>query len=273
MKKGRIPTILGIAFLLSGIAAGVALIQSRQVFKLGASPEITPKNVRVSNITEGSFTISWVTDKATFGFVRWGGGASPDKVKIPPSSTPSFTHSVSIGELVASSTYYFNINSDGKDFDNNGVSWKVKTGPSLPEQPEANVISGSVVNTTQNPVDGALVYAQIGGSSLLSTTTGGGGKWAIPISTARTQTLGSFMPINETTTLVEIVVEAGVNSISSAQVYPASAKPVPPIVLGRTQNFRSLNPEKQENVPDASISLPQQLPLPTALPTSASSPI
>jgi hypothetical protein len=257
MKKGGIPTILGLAFLVTGIAVGVLLIQNRQIFRLRASPEITPKNVRISNITDSSFTVSWASDKETQGFIRWGKDTSLDKTKIIPSSSPSFTHSVSIDELSASTTYYFNINSDGEGFDNNGLAWKVKTGISLPEQPEADIISGQVVNQAQDPVKNALVYVQVGGSSLLSTTTSEEGTWAIPISTARTQALNSFIPINESTTLIEIVVQGGPGSIASAQVYPIAAKPVPPIILGQTLNFRSLSPEKQDGVPNASVALPQ----------------
>ena len=267
MKKGRIPTTLGIAFLVVGIVAGVALIKNRQIFRLRASPEVLPKNVRVSNITDGSFTVSWVTDKETQGFIRWGANTSLDKTKIIPSDTPGFTHSFLIEGLSPSSVYYFNINSGGKEFDNNGVAWQVKTGLTIPNQPKANIISGSVISQAKTPVKNALVYVQVGGSSLLSTITSEEGTWVIPISAARTQNLSSYIPINDSTTLVEISVQTGPSSIASAQIYPVAAKPAPTIMLGQTHNFRSLSPEKEEEIPDASVALPNQFPSPSISPS------
>ena len=267
MKKGRIPTTLGIAFLVVGIVAGVALIKNRQIFRLRASPEVLPKNVRVSNITDGSFTVSWVTDKETQGFIRWGANTSLDKTKIIPSDTPGFTHSFLIEGLSPSSVYYFNINSGGKEFDNNGVAWQVKTGLTIPNQPKANIISGSVISQAKTPVKNALVYVQVGGSSLLSTITSEEGTWVIPISAARTQNLSSYIPINDSTTLVEISVQTGPSNIASAQIYPVAAKPAPTIMLGQTHNFRSLSPEKEEEIPDASVALPNQFPSPSISPS------
>lgn len=267
MKKGRIPTILGIAFLVVGIVVGVALIKNRQIFRLRASPEVLPKNVRVSNITDSSFTVSWVTDKETQGFIRWGANTSLDKTKIIPSDTPGFTHSFLIEGLSPSSVYYFNINSGGKGFDNNGVAWRVKTGLTIPNQPKANIISGSVISQAKIPVKNALVYVQVGGSSLLSTITSEEGTWVIPISAARTQNLSSYIPINDSTTLVEISVQTGPSSIASAQIYPAAAKPVPTIMLGQTHNFRSLSPEKEEEIPDASVALPSGFSSPSISPS------
>jgi len=259
MIRGKIPTILGIFFLTIGLAIGVVLINNKQIFRLRASPEITPKDVRISNITESSFTVSWTTDKETQGFIRWGeNDTSLNKTQVGASLATSFTHSLTITGLTASNTYYFKINSEGTDFDNNGIVWQTKTGVEILIQPEANVISGSVNTKTQAPVNGALVYITIGGSGLLSTTSTEDGGWSIPISTARTKNLTSYIPFNESTTIVEITVQAGPMGVASAQIYPVSAKPVPPIVLGQTHNFRGLRPEKNGELPEASLSLPEE---------------
>jgi hypothetical protein len=59
MKRNlKLPTILGVLILFSGLIAGIYLINSSQVFKLSANIEAIPKNVRFSNIINTGLTIS-----------------------------------------------------------------------------------------------------------------------------------------------------------------------------------------------------------------------
>src|SRR4030043_1404707 len=69
----RIPTIIGLIVLVIGLGTGIILINGRQIFRLNAKEEASPKNVRVSNINESSFSVSWTTAVVTKGFIKWGG--------------------------------------------------------------------------------------------------------------------------------------------------------------------------------------------------------
>ncbi|MEJ2441708.1 MAG: Ig-like domain-containing protein [Patescibacteria group bacterium] len=259
MKKNKIPTILGILLLVFGIAAGTLLVQNKQIFKLGASPQSSPKDVRITNITDASFTVSWVTDKNTGGFVSWGESEnSLNKTEIDEIGEMNDTHFATIQGLTENKTYYFKINSDGSEYDNNGIPWQITTGPKLANGSGTNSIAGSVLTTTGSPAQNAIVYVTLAGASPLSTTTSQNGSWVLPISSARDQNLNSFVVINETTTLVEISVQAGSRGVATAQIYPASAKPTPPIVLGRTQDFKNLSPSETTGVPKANVSLPSE---------------
>src|SRR3990170_8021404 len=106
MKKEKVPTILGIAFLILGIVAGGILINSKQIFRLRASSETAPKNVRISNINDGSFTVSWTTNKETQGFIVWGESSqSINKTRFESSDTSGFIHSLLIDNLSSSKSY------------------------------------------------------------------------------------------------------------------------------------------------------------------------
>jgi len=259
MKKNKIPTIIGILLLIFGIAAGTLLVQNRQIFKLGASPQSSPTDVRITNITDASFTVSWVTDKNTGGFVSWGESEnSLNKTELDEIGEMNETHSVTIQGLDENKTYYFEISSDGGKYDNNGIPWQVTTGPKLPAPSGTNSIAGSVLTATGSPAQNAIVYVTLAGASPLSTTTSQNGSWVLPISSARDQNLNSLIVINETTTLIEISVQAGSRGVATAQIYPASAKPTPPIVLGQTQDFKNLPPSETTGVPKANISLPTE---------------
>ncbi len=254
----KIPTIIGIVVLVLGIATGVLLVRGSQFFRLGAAPEVSPKDVRITNISDSAFTVSWVTDKETSGFIKWGESQSAlDKNELGPSQTQSTTHTSTISGLIPETSYFFKINSGGSDFDANGIPWQVKSGPTLAFVRSENLISGEVLTASGNPAGGALVYLTVGGGSPLSTITSESGSWVIPIFSARTQDLANYVPINETSTLLEISVNAGPDGVASAQIYPQSARPVPSIILGQVHDFKSLPPSSSSEIPRASIGLPE----------------
>ena len=112
MRKSKIPTIIGIFILVFGLAAGVLLVRNQNFFRLGASAEFAPKDVRISNITDSSATVSWITDKETSGFVKWGEGQdSLDKTELDELASQSFTHTLTLRNLTPQTTYSFKINS------------------------------------------------------------------------------------------------------------------------------------------------------------------
>lgn len=259
ITKGRVPTLLGIAVLIAGLAAGVLLVQNRQFFGLRASPEISPRDIRITNITDSSFTVSWTTDKQTLGFVKWGEeNVSINKATASDKDVAGFTHSVTISELSPNTSYFFKIASSGKEFDNNGIAWQTTTGTTLAPPSESNLIFGTILTPGNLPAENALVYVSIGGGSMLSATTGQDGSWIIALSNARSQDLTSYVNINEASTLAEISVQAGPLGVASAQVYPTAAHPSPPITLGQIHDFRNLPPSSEGTAPEASIEFPEE---------------
>lgn len=258
MKKSKIPTIVGIVLLVVGITSGVLLVRNRQIFKLGATPQVSPKDVRMTNITDSSFTVSWVTDGETEGFIKWGGSISSQKnLAKDEINGESYTHITTVQGLSPETSYYFVINSNGTDFDNNGLPWEIKTGPILATTSSRNLISGTVLTSTGAPANQALVYVSLAGSSPLLVTTSQSGGWLISISSARTANLSAFLKIDEQNTLVEISVQAGPLGVASAQIYPLATKPAPAIILGQTHDFKSLAPSEAGRIPKATVDLPE----------------
>lgn len=259
MRKSKIPTIIGLLTLVLGLAAGVLLVRNQNIFRLGAAAEFAPKDVRISNITDSSLTISWITDKETSGFVKWGeSAASLDKTELDELKDQGFTHLLTLRGLTPQTTYFFKINSGGEDFDNNAIPWQVTSGATLEIPSKTNLVSGSVLTSTGGPAKNVLLYLTVGGGNLLSTITSQNGSWVIPLSQARTQDLSSYIVIDEKNTLIEISVNAGPPGVASAQVYPQSARPVPSIILGNTHDFKNLPPSEVSEIPKASIGLPDE---------------
>jgi len=254
-NKPKVPTIIGVVFLTLGVAIGVFLIQSQQSFRLGASPGSTPKNVRITNISDSSFTVSWITDKKTVGYLKWDTDTNKlDNTSAQKDSVLSNTHSITLNGLEPSSEYFFNIFSDDTQYNNNNLSWNANTGPTMGSTKSIN-ISGNVLTASGSPANDSLVYISLANAVPVSTTTSSEGNWFVNISNARTSDLASFVDIDSENTLLEISVQA-LSGSATAQIYPRAANPVPPIILGQTHDFRDAVSSDDLTSPDASLDLP-----------------
>ena len=79
IRQQRIPTILGLLLLIAGIIGGVYLVQKGGIWFLKAEPEAVPQQIKMTNIAENSFTVSWITGKEVLGFVKYGMSSSLEK--------------------------------------------------------------------------------------------------------------------------------------------------------------------------------------------------
>jgi hypothetical protein len=257
-KRATIPTILGIFVLLAGVFAGVFFLRNAQVFKIGASAEATPKDIRISNITDSSVTISWTTDKETVGFINWGNSQNnTSKIENEEANSQKyFSHNVSLTGLTANTNYFYKINSDGTTFDNGGIPWQFTTGGTLEINKTSILLSGNVISATGIPKVKSLVYASVGGY-LLSTQTSETGNFVFQLGSVRNPDLKSYAQIDMSSTLVQISVVAPPDGVASAQIFPQSGNPVPTIIIGQVYDFRSSPANNQGGSPNANLNLPQ----------------
>lgn len=258
IKKVTIPTILGMIVLLVGVFAGVYFLKSTQIFKIGASADATPKDIRVTNITDSSITISWTTDKETFGFITWGDsqGNTNKILKDGEKSQKTYNHFLSLTGLQPNTTYYYKINSDGTNFDNGGIPWQFTTGSSLNPSKNSTLLSGNIISATGEPEIGALVYANIDGYTL-STQTSETGNFVFQLGNARTLDLKNYAQIGMDSTLVQISVVAPPDGVASAQIFPQSGNPIPTIIIGQVYDFRSSPANNSGKNPNTNLSLPE----------------
>lgn len=257
MKNTKIPTIIGLLLVVFGVASGVFLVAQRQNIKVKSSPEVSPQNVRITNVTSGSFSVSWTTGANASGFISWGETASMGNIANETDQEKSTVHSINVIGLKADTTYFFKINSEGSLFDNNGVSWQVKTAKDLGEVPIGNILQGTVRTATGQPPQKAILYINIPGATSQSTQTSTDGAWALNIANAVSTNLTSYAELKQDDVL-EVFVQGGSQGISSAKILLSSAKSTPPMVLGQTHDFRSEAPQQGTNdIPEANLDLPE----------------
>ncbi len=256
MKKIKIPTFLGIVFLVVGIVASVVVVQNRQLLKIGATPSISPHDIRITNVSDNSFAVSWVTDTDTTGFVTFGENQSLGRTSLSDNSSVSTLHYVVLQQLKAATIYFFKINSNSTIFDNAGIAWQTKTGPTLVGQSSNTVLSGTVNTASGIPASNVIIYVSADNVGALSTQTNASGKWVLPLSSARTNDAIGVAQISSTSTLLQIFLQGGPLGVATAQIYPASSNPTPVITLGNNYDFRSQQGNDNSNSPSAQLNLP-----------------
>lgn len=245
MKIRRIPTIIGLIILIIGIVASVFLINKGTRWFTRAAPGTTPKQVKFTNIADNGFTVSWITDEATSGFVRYGTTkldqvARDDRDELTGQTGNFITHHVTLQNLNPLTTYQFQIGSGGVSYDNNGQNHQVSTASTLTTSPSpSDVAYGVVNNQAGSPADGAIVYLSLPGAMSQSALVKASGNWVISLNLARSEDLSSYVQYDRQATIEEILVQAGSQGTATAVVTTKNDSPVPNITLGESHDFRT----------------------------------
>lgn len=229
---------------------GLAKISSRVTTQ--ASLESTPKDIRITNLTDTSTSISWISDTETTGSVSYtidGEQRIETDVRTQQeSSVQSLTHYVMLRNLHPDTSYEFAIISGTKRYEKDGtIPLTFKTFPQITTQPSAIEPSyGKVVTEDDKNAEGAIVYLSIGESTDLSSIVKQGGEWLVPLSLARTKD-GTAFYIPKPGDQETIVVTLGDGRIAQAITDIDHDNPVPTITLGKTYNFlQSLKSDEKQ---------------------------
>lgn len=88
--------------------------------------DIAPKNVTIIDITQNSVHVKWTTDQESQSVIEY--GSSPTSLTFfAPEATKTKEHDVELNLLTPDTTYYFQIRTGDKKFDNGGVPWTLTT--------------------------------------------------------------------------------------------------------------------------------------------------
>ena len=121
--KLHFPTALGLLILLVGIGVGIFMIKTRSSGG-GAKDDqnTTPNQVKITNVTDTSLTVSWMTAKPATGIVKFGGEtnnikqkALDDRDQLSGESGLFEVHHVTLKNLSQKTKYYFKIESGGNN--------------------------------------------------------------------------------------------------------------------------------------------------------------
>lgn len=251
INKFKIPTFLGLGIIFLGIISGVYLVLKEQTLLSQAAPNLTPRNIVFTNISEESVVISWQTNSAAVSFITFGQNSPgeqtilDDRDNNPPTSSPRIEaggskprliHYVTLKNLLPKTSYQFKIISGKITSD----VQKFETAAPLTNQTIFPPIIGSVLDGS-TPLESGIVYLSIPGASTQSSLIKGGGNFLIPLSQVRKDDLSDvYQPTEETIAKLTIISDKGDASI----LFRLNANPesLPQIKLG--QNIDLTTPEE-----------------------------
>ena len=197
------------------------------------TPVPSTRSVRIANIRDTSFTVSWTTSSPTTGSVRWGpAGTSSAPATLASDrrgpATSSTVHIVTVSGLLPHSSYRFDLVSGDATDTNAGAHFAVSTGPTLPLA-SPYPVHGAVSRRDGGLPAAALVHVFASGpsgtSSSLSTiiSPSDAGAWVVDLSNLRTAAGDARYPVSDTTVLT-VVADAGADGNATGTVSVAGAR-------------------------------------------------
>lgn len=247
----KIPTILGLLVLVVSLVAGVFLFgDGTGLFAPRATPETTPKNIVLSNVTDKSFTVTFYTDEETIGFIKYGTSAndikeqaSDDRDQLSGIIKPYRLHQVTVRGLEPNTNYYYLLGTGSNaTFDSAGSPYEIRTASSQSgASPNNQTIYGTVSQANGQAGDGAVVFVTLEGAGVLSTLVKSSGSWAVSLSNAFNLNLNSYPEINDDSILTIKVQGLEPSLITNRIVNVGNAQPVPEIIMGQEASAEEAN--------------------------------
>lgn len=237
----KIPTLVAILLLVIGVGATTILVQNTTNFFGHAAPPETPEDIRITNVTDTTFTLTYKTEAQVIGTLNLEGEGNPQQVlddRDQASGTPQVysLHSITVKNLKPSTAYTFSILSGSTPFTNNGKSFAVTTGPVLSTPPSEQVpLSGRILSTDGTKPTEALVYVTTAKGQTLSTLMKPSGLYILPLNTLRSDDFSQYMTLTQDTPL-QILIKSPTDQ-SQALILPTAINPVPAITLSQDYDF------------------------------------
>lgn len=242
LLKKRIPTILGIILILLGIPLTTFVAKNQTVFKSKASNSQEPRNVKITNITDTSFTITYQTESPSTGSISYGNDKKLGEFELEDldrekgSFSPKKIHSMSVKKLTPATRYYLTIISGSNTYLNNDAPFEVTTGNTISSS-SANqqIIKGKVVLPDGNAPSEALIYLSTENSQLLSNVADKDGKFSFSLKGLRTEDLSSYFNVNENTVFKIVATDGFLKSTVSTSLNQKNSVPI--ITLSNDYDF------------------------------------
>lgn len=243
----RIPTILGLILLTIGIGITTFLTRSGVNLTSIAGPSESPIDIRITNITDSSFTVSYTTTDSVIGSINFGRDNNLNEIALDDrdqnSNTPKpyKVHSITVKNLTPSSTYYFSIKSGSKTFLQNNSPFIVTTASSIEGAvPSEKILSGTVFLPDRNVPQEAIVYLASDETQVISALVQADGSYSLPLSFLRNRDLLSYFSISQNT-VFNLLIKS--NELSSSVKVSGQLNRIPAVTLSNDYDFtESTNP-------------------------------
>ena len=238
----KIPTLLGILLIAVGIVLTSSLVRQGIIFITKASPTSIPKNVKITNITDSSFTVSYSTDDKVIGSINFGENTNlgqvtrDDRDQQSGGLTAVKLHNITVRNLKPKTNYFFTITSGEDAFFNNDQPYQVSTALPIEETPnQQEPITGRVLLPDGSNAKEAIVFITIDNAQTISTLIKSDGSYILPLNSLRTSDLSSYFEFSNDVIKMMVIGEG--NQVSNVILNLTQINPVPSITLGKNYDF------------------------------------
>lgn len=202
---------------------GIGLVLAILLCAIGpatAAPDLALHKVYVTNVREGTFTVTWTTDLPSNAIVRYGTTTALGNTAVDPVSGIT-THEVVLTGLMANTTYYFEVESGGVVDNNSNNYYTAKTAALLggsPPSPAATVWGYVYLANTTTPVPYTLVYLRLidddgqdttGSSQWVSARADDTGVWGYTLGSDRSEDLAVYFKYTADADTIQIAWQGG----------------------------------------------------------------
>ncbi len=223
-----------------------------------------PLDVRITNITNNTFAISWVTLSSCTGYIKY--GSSPSNISnvvydFRGSSYTGSTHYVICGEeqfLESETTYYIDIVSNDIIYNNGGNHYICTTGKIISSPPTPGNNLYGMVFKDANVAPGTIMYLYLRNpdntvSQVVSYVVEDSGWWVINAGSIRTQDLQNYFQLETGCTGV-VFCQGGIDGWNELETGIENLSPAPDIFL---QNYETgdLNLDRGVDISDVILLL------------------
>lgn len=237
----RIPTLLAVLLLVGGLATASYLANTTLRITSQASPDETPQNIRITNLSDNRFTLTYTTSKAVLGTLTYGASQPTQPVlddRDQKTANPKEykTHTITVNGLQPKTTYVFSITSGTNVFLDNGKPFEVTTAPAISEaEPtDAKTITGTILFPDSKKAENILVYATAQDAQVLSTLTNSNGAYTLSLKGLRNNTLENYVSLSDETR-VNVIAQS--NEDTSQASFLLLDPAVPAMTLSENYDF------------------------------------
>lgn len=253
----RLPTLLGVLLIAVGIGVTSLLVKTGVVFIGRASPSEAPENIRITNILDASFTVSYTTEAKVLGTISFGKDENLGSIAVDDRDQTANigayqVHHITVKDLSPSTKYFFAINSGQNNFTNNNLPFDVTTtSVNKAGSSSTQKVTGKVIAPDATIPSEAIVYLSFENAKTSSSLLKSDGSYSLFAEDA----------------VLQIVVVAP-SQQSNVTVFAKQANPIPLIILSKNYDFTtSLSPIATESAtasPAAQVNFSALSPSPTS---------